>query len=491
MRLAAGIADEADVRIHAASNLRKIANKVFPSHFSFLFGEIALYSFVMLVLSGTFLALFFDPSMTEIQYNGPYTDLDGVEVSRAYASTLDLSFTVRGGLFVRQLHHWAALIFIAAVTVHMLRIFFTGAFRKPREGNWLIGVSLLMLGIFEGFLGYSLGDDLLSGFGLRIASSILLTIPVIGTWLQYAIFGGEFPGQVIIPRMFVTHIFIVPGLILGLIAVHLALVWFQKHTQFPGPGRTERNVVGTRLAPVFATHSMSLALGVFGVLFLLAGVAQINPIWHYGPFDPAQVSTDAQPDWYMGFVEGALRLWPSWLISFGRYIVPVAFWPGVVVPLAMVTGMLVYPFVERGLTGDSVPHNLLQRPRDNPLRTGLGMMGLTFFTVLFLAGGDDVISYRLGVPIEELVWIGRIGALVLPVLAFLLTHRICRRLQRFDRAVLERGVETGIIERRPQGDYLELRQPLCGVDGDGRPVPLRYEGAPVPRTVDSGATPGE
>lgn len=461
MRFAAHTADEVDRRFRPAHGLLGVVNKVFPTHFSFLFGEIALYSFVVLVLSGTYLALWFDPSMEEVKYNGTYPGLRGVDMSRAYASTIDISFQVRGGLFVRQVHHWAALLFVAAMTIHMLRVFFTGAFRKPRDGNWMIGVSLLMLGIFEGFMGYSLGDDLLSGMGLRIAASIVLSIPLIGTWLEWAIFGGEYPGQIIISRMFTAHVLLVPGVILGLVAVHLGLVWFQKHTQFPGdkPRHTERNVVGTRMVPVFAMHSISLQLGVVGVLCLLGGVAQINPIWHYGPYDAARGSGGAQPDWYMGFVEGALRLFPPWLVSFGRYIVPVAFWPAVVLPLGMVIAMLVYPFVERRLTGDRAAHNLLQRPRDNPARTGLGVMGLVCYAILFVAGGDDVISYWLRIPIEELVWIGRIGLLVLPALGYLLTYRICRRLQRYDRAVRKRGIATGVIIRRSGGDYVEVRQP--------------------------------
>lgn len=479
-------ADAVDTRFHLSDNARKVVNKVFPTHFAFLLGEIALYSFIMLVLTGTYLALFFDPSMTKVTYHGPFTDLRGVEMSRAFESTLQISFEVRGGLFVRQIHHWAALLFVAAMTIHLLRIFFTGAFRKPREVNWLIGVSLLMFGIFEGFMGYSLGDDLLSGMGLRIGSSIVQSIPIIGTWLVWLIFGGEYPGSIIIPRMYAAHILIVPGLIAALIGVHLAFVWFQKHTQFPGRGRTEHNVRGTRLVPVFTGHSVSLQLGVIGVLCLLGGLAQINPIWNYGPYDPARGSVDAQPDWYMGFVEGALRLFPPWLVSFGRYVIPEPFWPSVVLPVGMVLVMLAYPFLERRLTGDRGMHNLLQRPRDNPARTAVGVMGLVFYVILFIAGGDDVIAYWLRVPIEELVWIGRITVLVLPPLAYLLTYRICVRLQRFDRMVLDQGIATGVIVRWPGGHYGELRQPLR-TDERGRPIPADYDGAPVRKRLDPDA----
>jgi ubiquinol-cytochrome c reductase cytochrome b subunit len=484
LRMAAQAADGADERFHPASDVRKIINKVFPDHFSFLFGEIALYSFIVLLLSGVYLALWFDPSMADITYHGVYKDLDNVDMSKAYSSTLDISFVVRGGLFARQVHHWAALLFLAAITIHMLRIFFTGAFRKPRELNWVVGASLLMFGIFEGFLGYSLGDDSLSGTGLRIADSIVLSIPVIGSWLQWLIFGSEYPGSIIISRMFATHVVIVPGIILALIGVHLAFVWFQKHTQFPGRRQTEKNVVGSRLAPVFSMHSTSLALSVIAMCCLLGGLVQINPIWNYGPYEPSIVQAGSQPDWYMGFVEGALRLWPPTSFTLGPYLVPTAFWPGVVIPVGMVLTLMAYPLLERWLAKDHRHHNQLQRPRDNAGRTAIGMMALTYFAVLVLAAGDDVIAFWLRVPIEELVWIGRIGVIVLPIAAFFITYRICARLQAADRIVLERGLATGVVVRGPGGDYVELRQPLRE---DGSETPPDYEGATVPRKVDLAA----
>lgn len=281
MNRAAEAADELDQRFHLAAGLRRQINKVFPGHWSFMLGEIALYSFVVLLLSGTYLALYFDPSMVEVTYQGPFVPLRGIEMSQAFASTMNLSFVVRGGLFIRQIHHWAALVFVAAMTVHMFRIFFTGAFRKPRETSWAIGVVLLILGILEGFVGYSLPDDLLSGTGLRIGSGIVLSIPVIGTWLHWLLWGGEYPGNEIMPRLYIAHVLIIPGLLAALIAVHLGLVWYQKHTQFPGPGKTERNVVGVRILPKFAVKSTGFFLTNVGVLAIMSGLFQINPIWNY------------------------------------------------------------------------------------------------------------------------------------------------------------------------------------------------------------------
>ncbi|HZD17622.1 MAG TPA: cytochrome b, partial [Actinomycetota bacterium] len=308
-RRAAGWFDD---RLGASAFAGKALGKVFPDHWSFMLGEIALYSFIVLVLTGTFLALFYEPSSAPKVYEGAYEPWRGVEVSAAFDSVLRLSFDVRAGLVMRQIHHWAALVFVGAIVVHLCRIFFTGAFRTPRELNWIVGVTLLILGIFNGFSGYSLPDDLLSGTGLRIAYSVALSVPVIGPWIAFLLFGGEFPADQILSRLFVLHIFIVPVAILGLLSGHLALVWHQTHTQFPGPGRTERTVVGSRLWPTYATKSIGLFFAVFAVVGVLGGLVQVNPIWLYGPFEPATVSSPAQPDWYLGWLEGALRLYPPW-----------------------------------------------------------------------------------------------------------------------------------------------------------------------------------
>ena len=477
-------ANWSDERLTGATPLRRALNKVFPDHWSFMLGEIALYSFIILLLTGTYLSLFFDASMGETKYDGAYDPLRGVEMSRAYSSTLQISFDVRGGLIIRQIHHWAALLFLAAIIVHLLRIFFTGAFRKPREINWLIGVTLLVLGVLEGFAGYSLPDDLLSGGGLRIASGIILSIPVIGTWTYYLLFGGEFPGTLIIGRLYIVHVLIIPALILALITVHIGLVVKQKHTQFPGPGRTERNVVGVRVMPLFATKGGGFFMLVFGVLALLGGVAQVNPIWLYGPFTSATVSAGSQPDFYMGFLEGSARIWPNWEFrGLGHTIPFMVLLPTVVLPGVMFTLLALYPFIEARLTGDRAMHNLLQRPRDVPVRTGLGAMGLTFYVWLWFIGGNDVWSTVFDVSLNATTWIGRVGIIVLPPAAYWVAYRICLGLQQHDREVLEHGVETGIIKRLPHGEFIEVHQPLGAVDDHGH-GDLEYAGAPVPKKMN-------
>jgi ubiquinol-cytochrome c reductase cytochrome b subunit len=475
---------EIDDRLIVAGPVRRTLNKVFPDHWSFLLGEIALYSFIILLLSGTYLTFFFDASMREVVYEGSYAPLRGVEMSAAYDSTLGLSFDVRGGLFMRQLHHWAALLFVASIVVHLLRIFFTGAFRRPRETNWLIGVVMLVLALLMGVTGYSLPDDLLSGTGLRIISAILLSIPVIGTWVHFAIFNGDFVGEQIIGRFYIIHVLLLPAILLALIAVHLLVLVKQKHTQFPGPGRTEHNVVGNRLFPTFAGKATGLLLVVFGVCAALGGLVQINPVWLWGPYNPAQVSAASQPDWYIGFLDGSTRIFPAWDLNLpGDYQIPALFWPTVVIAGAMFTLLALYPMIERKLTGDTASHHLLQRPRDVPVRTSLGAMGLTFYVWLMLAGGNDVIADKFDISLNAMTWIGRIGVVILPPIAYVITYRICLGLQQHDREVLEHGIETGVIRRLPNGEFIEVHQPLGPVDEHGHGT-LAYGGAPVPKRMN-------
>jgi quinol---cytochrome-c reductase cytochrome b subunit len=483
-RLAGGMAKWSDDRYHLAGGLRKQMNKVFPTHWSFLLGEIALYSFIVLLLSGTYLALFFDPSMAETTYNGTFQNLRGLEMTKAYESTLFISFDVRGGLFVRQVHHWSALLFMAAIVVHMFRTFFTGAFRRPRELNWILGVTLFALGATEGLFGYSLPDDLLSGAGLRITSSLILSIPVIGTWSHWLLFGSEFPGTEIIPRLYTLHILLIPGLMLALIGLHIALVWYQKHTQYPGLRRKETNVVGVRIVPVFAVKAGGFTAIVIGVCALLGGLFQINPIWNFGPFSAADVSAGTVPDWYMGWTDGLLRLWPAWEVYLGNYTIPAAFFP-FMLGLPMLTTLAgLYPWIERRFTKDYAHHNILQRPRDVPVRTSLGAMAITYFMVSLLSAANDVIADKFRISLNATTWMGRIGLLILPPLAYYFTYRICIGLQRSDRAVLEHGVETGIIKRLPHGEFIEIHQPLGPVDEHGHPIPLEYQGAPVPKKMN-------
>jgi len=457
----AGAGKFVDDRLGVAKGMRILLRKVFPDHWSFLLGEIALYSFIILLLTGTFLTLWFQPSMTSVVYHGSYLHLDGVRMSQAYASTLNLSFDVRGGLLMRQIHHWAADLFVASIMVHMLRIFFTGAYRKPREVNWLIGIVMLTLSLLEGLAGYSLPDDLLSGAGLRILEGVMQTIPVVGTYLAFFLFGDSFPGHSIIPRLYIIHVLLLPGIFLALIAAHLFIMVHQKHTQMPGKGRTNTNVVGPPLYPHYLAKTGAFFFFTFAVLALGATFAQINPIWLYGPFSPYSISAGTQPDFYMGMLEGALRVMPAWdWRIFGHTFAFNVLIPGLL-PLGLVfTGAAMWPFVERWITGDKSEHHVNDRPRNAPTRTAVGIAVISFYGVLWLEGANDILAVHFDISLNTTTEIARIGIFVVPAIAYILTKRICLGLQRKDAHLLEHGVETGIVRQLPSGEFIEETRPL-------------------------------
>ncbi len=418
-----------DDRLGTAHFVTKALRKAFPDHWSFMLGEINAYAFLILLATGTFLALFFRASTADVVYNGPFTTLDGVHVSEAYASTLDLSSTVRAGLLLRQVHHWAALLFVAGIVVHMCRIFFTGAFRKPREINWIVGIALFALALFEGFTGYSLPDDLLSGTGLRIADSVIMSIPVVGTWMSFLMLDGNFPTDQMIPRLFITHVFVVPAAIAALIAVHLAIVWRQKHTQFPGPGRTERNVVGSPLFPRYAAKSVALLMAVVAVTFGLGAFVQINPIWLWGPYQPWRIFSPVQPDWFVGWEEGALRLGPPFAARFFGDTIPSPFWSAVLVPAIMGIVLLCAPWIDAALRHDRSSHHLLDHPRNVPARTAAGVAFLTFAIGLTLAASDDVQARYVHISIDAIVHAYQGFCVFGTIAAFLVTYAIAKELR--------------------------------------------------------------
>ena len=475
-----------DERLHTNSWLQRNLNKVFPDHWSFMLGEIALYSFIVVLISGVYLTLFFHPSMVEVIYDGPYVPLKGVQMSEAYDSTLMISFEVRGGLLMRQIHHWAALFFMVALTIHMFRIFFTGAFRKPREFNWMIGVLLALIGLFAGFTGYSLPDDLLSGTGLRIAEGIVLSVPVVGTWGSFLLFGGEFPGTDFISRIYGIHILVIPGIILGLITAHLMMVWTQKHTQFAGPARKNTNVVGYPLLPMYMAKAGGFFFLIFGIITIIAGLVSINPIWIFGPYTPDQVSAGTQPDWYMGWTDGALRVMPSWeLQAFGYTLSLNVLIPAMVLPGLVTTAAMIYPWLEARATGDRREHHILDRPRDNPTRTGLGVMAITFYVLLWIGAGNDIIALGFDLSINNIIWFLRVALFILPPIAYIITKRICLGLQRRDREKLLHGRETGRILRLPHGEFIEVHAPVNDEERAKIEARLLVTSRPTPSETDS------
>jgi ubiquinol-cytochrome c reductase cytochrome b subunit len=457
----AGTANYLDERVGVAGILKEFGRKIFPDHWSFMLGEVALYSFFVLLLSGTFLTFFFQPAMTPVIYDGVYGPLKGAEMSIAYASTLDISFEVRGGLLMRQVHHWSALLFVAAAGLHMLRVFFTGAFRKPREINWVVGFMLFVLGMAAGFTGYSLPDDLLSGNGLRIIDGMIKGIPVVGAYGSSLLFGGEFPGETIVARLYGLHILLVPALILIFIVIHLFMVVIHKHTHYSGPGRKDTNVVGYPLMPVYVAKAGGFFFIVFGVIMLISATFTINPIWNYGAYDPSPVSAGTQPDWYIGFLDGALRLAPSHL----EYTIGGNTWSwNILLPMIVGVGFLVvvalYPFIEAWVTGDKREHHVLDRPRNAPTRTAIGAAGVTFYAVLWAGASTDLIATNFLMSMNHVLTALQIMLIIGPFIAYIITKRVCLSLQRKDREIALHGRESGRIIRMPHGEYIEVHEPL-------------------------------
>jgi len=469
--------NELDDRLGVAKGGRSFLDKIFPDHWSFMLGEIALYSFVVLLVTGVFLTLYFIPSQAIVTYHGSYLPLDGQKMTEAFASTVNLSFAVRCGLLMRQMHHWACDIFIGAMVVHMARVFFTGAFRKPRELNWTIGVTLLTLAIANGFLGYSLPDDLVSGTGIRIAYSIVLSIPVVGSYLAFLVFGGNFPGTTVIPRFFILHVLIVPGIIIALVTAHMVLLVRQKHTQFPGPGKTEDNVVGSPMFPVFMAKTTGFLFVVAGLTGLLGAFAQVNPIWQFGPYVASRISYAVQPDWYMGFLDGALRIWPSWTFHSFGYTIPLeVFIPAVVFP-GLVFGLAyVWPALERKVTKDTASHNLLDRPSSRPRRTAAGAAVFSLLIMLFIASSTDVLANFFRVPLNEVLWAMRILCIITPLITYPVTLKICRELH----AVKGGGQRKtpNVVSRTAQGEYVATPAPEYVDD-----VPDELEATEVPKFI--------
>jgi ubiquinol-cytochrome c reductase cytochrome b subunit len=476
MRQAGRVVGFAEQRIKTSRWVKRNARRAFPAHWSFWLGYIALFSFVVIIVSGVFLTLWFKPSMTPVTYDGAYAPLQGVVVSEAYASTLDISFEVRGGLLTRQVHYWATHVFIAAMAVHLLRVFFTGAFRTPRKLNWLIGLGLLVLGIVGGYTGHALPDDLLSGTGLRIVEGGILAIPVVGTYLSSFIFGGEYPGEDIVSRIHILHVFLLPALMLALLAVHLILVRRQRHTQWGGAGKTNRNILGSPFA-VHTTRAGGLLLIVIGFIVLMAATLQINPVWLRGPYDPSQVGAGSQPDWYIAFLDGALRLMPAWEADvFGSELTLSVLVPVIMLPGIILTVLAVYPWVEEKITGKKGDRHILDRPRNMPARTGLGVAFIVFYLVLWIAAGYDVLATVVDVPVNWLTRFLQVSVVLMPPLAYVITKRICLGLQRRDRDKVLHGYESGINVVSVDGGFSEPLIPLSRNDV----YALMPHDAPVP-----------
>jgi ubiquinol-cytochrome c reductase cytochrome b subunit len=432
----------------AASALSRV---IFPDHWSRVFGEIALYCLVILVITGVPLMFWFQPSMTEVVYHGSYVPLRGVRMSQAFASTLDISFDVRGGLLIRQIHHWASDLFLAAVMAHMIRVFIHGGYRRPRESNWLIGVALFALAMAEGLVGNWLPGDMLSGTGVRVMDGILLSVPLIGSYLAFWLFGGAFPGHVITGRLYALHVAVIPGLMLALVAGHLLLTYRHRRIRI-------------RSRPKLMARTGAVFLATLAVVTLLAAVAQIDPVWLYGPYTPVSASAGSGPEFYLGMIEGAIRIMPGWEWNLlGHTLTFSVVIPAVVLPGVFFTAAALWPYLERWITGDLTEHHISDRPRDTPARTGIAMAVITFWGILWAEGADDIIAGNLHLSLELITQIARVGVLIAPIAAYLVTKRVCLGLQRRDLDLLEHGVPTGIIRQLPSGGFVEETRASGGI----------------------------
>ena len=425
--------DLLDARLGVRNDIRATANKVFPSNWSFLLGEVAVFALVILVLTGIFLTFFYRPNVEPVVYNGSNPVFVGRELPAAFESIVRLSSDVNAGLLFRRLHRGASHLFIASIVLHMLRILFTGAFRRPREINYFIGLALLTLAIGAGFTGYSLPYDSLAGTGIRIAYSELLSLPLIGDRVAFWIFGGAFPTGDIVPRFFVIHVMLLPAAIIGAVTVHLLIVYRQKHTQFPRLGVDGHNLVlGKPLWPLQFAESATLLLWCGGLLAAAAVLIPWSDVSLLGPYTPGAVGNNAQPDWFMFWLEGMLRIFPPLEFRLPPGIVISGpFVAGIVLPGLIFTFLGVYPFLEKRVYNLEGEWHVLQNPLEIPLRAGTMLGFFVGLLILSAAATNDILSRMFGIPIEIITWMARIGIVVVPpMLAFAIARYSRRRLRR-------------------------------------------------------------
>jgi ubiquinol-cytochrome c reductase cytochrome b subunit len=431
------IGDALEERLAFRAALRRAKRRLFPGHWSFLLGEVTLFSFVALVLSGVYLALFYRASTTTLVYAGADPSFEGLSLPDAFASVLDLSVGVPFGLVLRRFHHFAAHLFLGSLLLHAARVYFTGAFRRPRDLTWWIGLALFALALLNGFSGYCLPFDMRGGTAMRMLMTTLESVPWVGSWLATLVFGAPFPGPYILPRLYIEHVFVGPALIAVLIAAHLFLVVRLTHTEFPGPGRSSAIEVGARMWPDQTARTTTVALLVFGTCALLAAFFPVEAVQVYGPFQVLSSYPPLSPDWFVMWIEGAYRLLPRQLdfhLVGADFTNP--FYGAIVLPLVVFGGCAVYPFVDRRVYRDQYRgDHVLDRPRERPGRTAFGVGGLTFLVLLSFGDIDDRLASAFAVEVWQvhLVW-GPV-TLAVPALTFLIVLLWLRSSRRHRRAI--------------------------------------------------------
>ncbi|GGL42428.1 menaquinol-cytochrome c reductase cytochrome b subunit [Halarchaeum grantii] len=423
--------------------------KSFPAEDSFLLGEVALFSFVVLVLTGTYLGLFYIPSIESVTYHGSVVRYQGQELPGAFASVLQLTYDVPFGMFVRRFHHWAAHIFVASIALHMLRVFFTGAYRKPREANWAVGVVLAALAMLAAYTGYSLPFDEFATTATSIGFNLASSIPLLGDFLAQLVFGGDYPTNTSIPRLYFLHVFVVPLLIAGFIALHMAILVHQKHTEAAreddvetSRGTVERDdgdvVIGLPAVPNQTAVSAVVFFLTVATTSLLAGFLPVHNVAEYGPHDPASTPAVIMPDWFLMWVYGFLKLWPTWLnFSVAGFHFSPEFLAGVGLSGLVFLAVFAWPFVrpqERSV-------HFTADPLARPVATAVGVAGVLMVMIASIAGMNNLLANLLGVGTGPVNTALTIAIFVWPTAGALATYYALRGDDPADRTVDERPAD--------------------------------------------------
>jgi len=376
--------------------------KAFPAEDSFLLGEVALFCFLFLVLSGAFLGFFYEPSTSDVQYDGPVAEFQGEEMPEAFVSVLHITYAVPFGMFIRRLHHWAAHLFVASIGLHMLRVFFTGAYRNPREPNWVVGTGLAVLAMGAAYTGYALPFDEFAATATGIGYNLTVSVPVVGDFFGEIIFGGQFPTSATIPRLYFLHVLVIPVAIGIGLAVHMAILIRQKHTEAPRDGDVQVGeetvdrdddsvIVGLPAVPNQTAVSAVVFFLTAATLSALAGFLPVHNVAEYGPNDPASTPELIMPDWFLMWVYGFLKLLPQWLtFSVGPVHVNTEFLGGIVLPGLVFAAIIAWPFVDR-----TEATHFTADPLDRPRQTAVGVAAVAFIMIASIAGMNNILAAQV------------------------------------------------------------------------------------------------
>ena len=412
-----------DERLDIARLSNKFLRKAFPVHHSFFLGEITLFAFITLLITGIFLTFNFEASSRLVDANGQM-------VPAAYASILYID-SLPVGAVIRSAHHWSAHIMIAAAFLHLIRILLSGAYKKPREVNWFVGLGLIGLAIVTAFTGYALPNDAFAEAATKVGYNIALAVPWIGEWIAQVVFGGSFPTERSIPRLTMIHALWLPLLLLGLIGVHLLVMIKQKHTQ---PAYAEEvapgKILGVPLMPHQALMMGAIFLIYMGLVFVLAGLMPAHPVEAFGPPSPT-ADVDPTPDWYFFWIYGILKMIPnSWEFTLWGGVFGPQFWGGVLIPGLLGGVAALLPFLDTRKT----KMRYVELPSHHPWRTGSVIGLLVFFIVATMAGYMEGLNLSI-----SLLWTLLIGG---PILATVVTYAIMTALYRAPVSSEEKSVGT-------------------------------------------------